>query len=295
MLNAIAQVFDAIPASFWGVVVGSFFSIMGVAITNRASDKRLRAQFEHERESKTKDREMALRKEVFLSAAEAVLAGMNTVGRFANFDIPNDEVAQPYVEKASAIAKVHVIARTETILPLAQFTSRLGALHIELFARRHEMMNERSALAVVDSQVAQFGKERDRILEMIKQHNIEGVVDQRKWNVLQNNFEFEQKRINDGLSHRAQLAAALQPKHLEFMRLCLSHTEQLGGMLIPVLTAVRSELELPLDEAAYRQAMVESYAQQQQAIDEFIRKFMPNADQPIITQNLPRQTGEFRC
>lgn len=278
MLNMIAQLFEAIPASFFGVVVGSFFSIAGVALTNRAGDKRLRAQFEHERESKTKDREMALRKEVFLSAAEAVAAGMNSIGRFANFDIANDKITQLYVEKSSAISKVHVIATTETILPLAQFTTRLGALYLELFARRHELINERNAIALVDNQVAQFEKERDRILEMIKQHNIEGVIDQRRWRVLQDNFDFEQKRINDGLAHRAQLASALQPKHLDFMRQCLSHTEQLGGMLIPVLTAVRRELELPLDEAAYRQAMMESYAQQQQAVDVFIRKFMPNDD-----------------
>jgi hypothetical protein len=280
MLNVIVQFLDAVPASFWGVVVGSFFSIAGVAITNQASDKRLRAQFEHERGSNTKDREMVLRKEVFLSAAEAVAVGMNSIGRFADFDIPNDQVMQPYVEKAPAISKVHVIARTETILPLAQFTSLLGTRYMELFERRYELMNERNAIALVDNQVAQFGKERDRILEMIKQHNIEGAVDQRRWEVLQENFEFEQKRINDGLTRRAQLAAALAPKHLEFMRQCLSHTEQLGGLLIPVLTAVRRELELPLDEAAYRQAMVESYAQQQQAINGFIRRSFPMPPNP---------------
>lgn len=277
MLDTILMWTDAIPASFWGVVVGSFFSIAGVAISNRASDKRLRAQFEHEREWKTKDREMALRKEVFLSAAEALAAGMNSIGRFANFEIPNDQVTKPYIEKAPAISKVHVIARTETILPLAQFTSGLGALYMELFARRHELLREKNALTLVDDQIAQFGKERDRILEMIKQHNIEGIVDQRRWDVLQGNFDFEQKRINDGLAHRAQLAAALQPKHLEFMRECLSRARELGVMLIPVLTAVRIELELPLDESAYRQAMVDSYAQQQQAIDGFIQKFMPNS------------------
>lgn len=294
MLNTIAQLLCAIPATFWGVVVGSFFSIAGVALTNRASDKRLRAQFDHERTSKTKDREMALRKEVFLSAAEAVAAGMNSIGRFANFDMPTEQVIQPYLEKAPAIAKVHVIALTKTILPLAHFSSRLGTLHVELFARRHELMNERNALSLVDSQIAQFGKERDRILEMIKQHNIEGVVDQRRWQVLQGNFEFEQKRVNDSLAHRAELAAALQPKHLEFMRECLSHTEQLGEMLIPVLAAVRGELELPLDETAYRQAMLESHAQQQQAIDGFIRKFMPDAAQPIVPPDLPRQAAPSR-
>lgn len=282
MLNTILQLLNSIPASFWGVVVGSFFSIAGVAITNRASDRRLRTQFEHERESKTKYREMELRKEVFLSAAEALAAGMNTIGRFSNFDIPNDQVTQPYVEKVSAISKVHVIAQTETILPLAQFTSRLGALYMELFARRHELMSERNSIALIDNQVAQFGKERDRILEMIKQHNIEGVVDQRRWKVLQENFEFEQKRIHDALAHRTQLAGALQPKHLEFMRQCLSNTQLLGELLIPVLTAVRRELELPLDEVAYRQAMEESYVRQQEAIDGFIRKFMPKDVQTMI-------------
>ena len=78
------------------------------------------------------------------------------------------------------------------------------------------------------------------------------------------------------------------------MRECLSHTEQLGEMLIPVLAAVRGELELPLDETAYRQAMLESHAQQQQAIDEFIRKFMPDAAQPIISPDLPRQDAPGR-
>lgn len=288
MLSEMARLIEVIPASFWGVVVGSFFSIAGVAITNRAGDKRLRAQFEHERESKTKDREMALRKEVFLSAAEAVAAGMNTIDRFANFDIPNDEVTKPYVEKAPAISKVHVIARTETVLPLAQFTSRLGSLYIALFARRHELMNERSSVVLIDNQVAQFGKERDRILEMIKQHNIEGLVDDRRWKVLQDNFEFEQNRINEALARRDRLAMAFQPKHLEFMRECHSCTTQLGEILIPLLTAVREELELPLDETAYRQVMEESYAMQQQAIDAFIRKFMPNVAQPSVAGDAPR-------
>lgn len=289
MLNTIAHYLNAIPASFWGVVVGAFVSIVTVALTNRAHDKRLRDQFEHEWATKTKEREMALRREVFLSAAEAISAGMSSIGRFANFDIPNDQVTEPYVEKAPAISKIHVIANTETILPLAQFTSRLGALYLELFARRYELMSEKNSIALIDDHIAQFGKERDRILEMIKQHNIEGIVDERRWQVLQNNFDFEQKRVDDGLARRAQLVAALQPKHLEFMRQCLSHTEQLGGMLIPVLTAVRRELELPLDEAAYRQAMVESHSQQRQAIDGFIQKFMPNAAQSITPPDMSRE------
>lgn len=98
MQTGIIGLLAAIPATFWGVVVGSLFTIMGVVLSNWASDRRLRAQFANERELKTKDREMALRKEVLLSAAEAVDAGMGTISRLSNFDITNDEVSKAFTE-----------------------------------------------------------------------------------------------------------------------------------------------------------------------------------------------------
>ncbi len=266
---------ETIPASFWGIVIGSFFSLGGVALTNRAGDGRLRAQFEHERLQKTKDREMALRKDVYLAAAEAVAAGINAIGRFANFDLPNDQITGNYIEKAPAISKVHVIAKTETVQAVMRFTTELGVLFLKLFARRFELMGEKSAIALLDNQVTEFGKERDRILEMIKQHNIEGVADDRRWSVLHGNFDFEQKRINDSLARRAELVGALYPKHLAFMRECVLDTATLGQLLVPLLSAVRAELELKFDECAYRQLVDEEMIKQQEAIDGFVKRFIP--------------------
>ncbi len=288
MLNAIVQQLDAIPASFWGVVIGSFFSILGVALTNRASEKRLNAQLAHERASSTKNREMELRKEVFLSAAEAVAAGMTSISRFVDLEIPNAQVTELYVEKSPAISKVHVIAGTETVLSLARFTSRLEALYLELFTKRYELMSEKNAVAILDSHISQFGKERDQILEQLKRYNVEGSIDQRRWSVLQKDFEFEQKRIDEFIGRRNALIAELTPRHLEFMRECLVHTAKLGEMVVPTLIAVRQELELPLDEAAYRAVMVDSYAQQEQAIDTFIRTHLPNTVQSIGEEHTAR-------
>lgn len=282
ILADLSCLFEQIPASFWGVVFGSILSLGGVALTNRASDRRLLAQFDHERLQKTKERGMALRKEVFLAAAEAIAAGMNAIGRFANFDLPNDQVTADYVAKAPAIAKVHVIARAETVKAMVGFTGELGALFMKLFARRFELMGEKSAITLIDNQVAEFGKERDRVLEMIKQHNIEGTVNERRWNVLQGDFEFEQKRVSEALARRAELVGALQPKHLAFMRECVDHTASLGKLLVPVLSAVRAELELEFDDQTYSMLLDDSVAKQQHAIDEFIKKFMPAAAQPAL-------------
>lgn len=278
LLSEAVRYVEMIPSQFWAVVAGAGFSILGVSLTNKASQKRLFAQFEHEGESKRKDREMALRKDVFLSAAEAISTGIDVIGRFANFDIPNGEVTQPYLDKLPSIAKVHVIGQTDTVLAVTKFTSRLGALFVELFAQRHVLMNQLGEIRMIDSQVSQFGKERDKILEMMKQLNIEGLADQRKWAVLQQNFDFEQKRVNESLAKRSELAADLQPKHLDFMRQCISHAAELGAMVAPLLAAVRDELELPLDMEAYGLVMAESHVAQQDAVNAFIKKLAVNTN-----------------
>ncbi|MBL8510320.1 MAG: hypothetical protein JNM52_01630 [Betaproteobacteria bacterium] len=275
------KMLDAIPSSFWGVVVGSFFSIGGVALTNRASDRRLSAQFEHELALKTKDREMALRKEIYLAAVEAIAAGLDAISRFIDLDLSSDEITAAYVEKAPAISKIHVIAKTETVKALLNFTSSLNSLYMTLVAQRCQLQNDRNAIIMADNQIAGFGKERDRILEMIKQHNIEGIVDDRRWKVLQENFEFEQKRIIECIARRDELAKTWYPRHLEFMRECTAHAAKLDQLLIPVLLAVRAELELPLDEMVYRQVADAAFTSEQSAIDTFIQKAMPNAAQPV--------------
>lgn len=293
ILSELLTLIEKIPATFWGVVVGSFFSILGVALTNRASDRRLRTQFSHERELKTKDREMMLKKEIYLAATEAIAAGTNAIGRFANLDLKNDQITEEYIEKAPAISKVHVIAKIKTVQAIVNLTGELGATFLLLFSKRFKLMAELSQIRSLESQMAEFGKERDLILEMIKQYNIEGIIDDRRWQVLQGNFDFEQKKVNDALTRYTDLGKSLFPKQLEFMRECISETARLGALLIPALIAVREELELPFDEDAYRQVVEQGISKQEQAVDAFILKFMPTVSQPVAGNDPQAARGSF--
>ena len=73
-----------VPGTFWGVFIGSFFAFGGVMLSNRASNRRLQAQFEYERELRNHDRELALRKDVYLAATEAISAGLESVAKMAD-------------------------------------------------------------------------------------------------------------------------------------------------------------------------------------------------------------------
>lgn len=267
---------EVIPAAFWGIVVGSFFTLGGVFLTNRANYRRLKAQLDHDRILKNRERELSLRKDIYLAATEAVAAGLSATARFADLSIPHDKLIERYIEKSSAIAKVHVIAREDTIKALANLISELGATYLRLIVKRYPLIAQRQRLELILGQVNSFGKERDRMLELIKQFNIDGTNDKRRWEVIQNAFDFEQNRIAKALEEHKAISEDLRVKQLQYLRECFSENTKLNHLMVPALVAIRGELELPVDETTYRQVMEENLRKQEESLVDFLQNSDPS-------------------
>ncbi|HMH53067.1 MAG TPA: hypothetical protein VK548_22705 [Candidatus Acidoferrum sp.] len=261
-----------IPPAFWGVVVGSLLSLGGIVLTNRANDRRLREQFAQDRELRNRDRELALRKDVYLAAAEAISAGFISVSKFANLEAPPDKLTDDYVNKAPAIAKIHIIATEDTARAVANVMGELSATFLRLLAERVPLMIRKQQLTTLDDQIGSFGKERDRMVELMRQHNVEGIVDDRRWGVIKGTFEFEQGRVTEGLEQRKALAGTLYALQLEYTKDCVENTMRLGRLLVPAVVAIRKELGVPIDESAYLQIVEESLAKQREGLTEFMRR-----------------------
>lgn len=267
------EMISQIPATFWGVLAGSFFSLLGIWLTNRASDKRLVSQLNHDRQVKSNEREMVLKKEIYLSAAEAISAGINTIGSFANFAIPDDSITKPYSDKSPAIAKVHIIAGSETVTALSNFMNELASVFLTLLAERAKISKDKYAIDILRKSIDDFSKKRDGTLEMMKQYNLEGIQNPQKWNVLQQNYDFEANSIQTAINQMSDLQKVFFIKQLNFMRLCIEHTQKMNGLIMPLLVAVRRELDLPLDEYAYKLAIEDGIAKQRKAIERFVDEF----------------------
>ena len=179
------------------VIIGALVSLSVVYFTNRGHNRRFREQLVHERDLKNREREMSLRRDVYLDAAEAVSAGLYAVGQFANLAIPHDKVTEGYLDKAPSIVKIYVIAKEETVRAVSNFSNELSATFMRLFAKRFLLFQEKQQIDFLGSQIETTLREQSRILELQKQYNIDGVRDPRKWELLQRNFEFEQRRLDE--------------------------------------------------------------------------------------------------
>lgn len=258
--------------TFLGVVIAATAAFIGVFVTHRGHEKRFSRQLGHDKEVKRIEREMALRKEIFLDAAEAIVAGIGAVARFADLKVPHDELTKEFNEKRSAIAKVHIIAREETVYAVSAFMDELSATLIRLSLARQPLIQMQSRLKILEDQIQAFGKEKDRLVELMKQLNFEGNTEQHRWDFVKNTFEFEDKRANEANQEHQSLTLNLRTVHLNFLEACYESSAQISKLLIPAVREVRSELELPFDESRYRQMIENSSNQQTQLIKEFIAK-----------------------
>jgi hypothetical protein len=270
ILHELLALIEKIPATFWGVLIGSFFSLSGVVITNHANARRLQEQLRHDRELRNRERELSLRKDVHLSAAEAVSAGLIAIGRFSDLEIQNNKLIESYIDKSPAIAKVHVIAKEQTAIALTSLVGELSAAYLRLFARRYPLVVQKVRISALQQQRDFFVQEQTNMLELIKQFTLDGTMDQRRWDLIQGHIKFAQDRFTEASKQHDALLADLSVKQLHLMKECIEEENRLSRLVVPVIVAARTELEMPIDERAYTEIIEESIKKQEASLEAYM-------------------------
>ncbi len=269
-LTEFLDIVAMVPGTFWGVIVGSFFSIGAVMLSNRASDRRLRAQFAYERELRISDSELALRKEIYLAATEAISAGLQSVAKMADLEILTSDVTDEYIKKSPAISKVHIIGNISTISATIDISSELARTQLRLMTMRMLLISKKQEITQLDEMIEKFGQERDRMIEAMKQYNLQGSTDQRLWDTIERSLNFEQDRINETLAQKSKLSAALIAGQLDCARKSSEEVIRLNRFLVPIVIEVRKELSIPIEEEDYEKIIEKAGAIQSDNITEFL-------------------------
>jgi hypothetical protein len=102
----IADLIRRVPDTVWAAVIAASIAFLTTILTNKNSRKQLRMQLQHEAQERERERAMALRRDVFLPAAEALIRGQQALGQVVNLDIPLDEVQKLVNIALAATSKI---------------------------------------------------------------------------------------------------------------------------------------------------------------------------------------------
>ncbi len=267
----IAGLLERVPATLWGVVFGSFLSLTGVVISNRASERRQVSQLEHDRATRKQERELSLRKDIYLAAVEAIQTGMVLLSKLSNLEISVEEHIKPYLERLPALVKVQVIGLTDTIRAVTDVAGTLSVSVLQLTGKRIPLDISRQQQNFLDNQASEFENERNRWLEEMRQFNLALKTDERLWANLKGNFEFEENRAANARDRIKNDKLALLSKQIEFAEDCMIQSRSLLNLLAPAIIAIRNELGVPTDTQAYQKLLEVAASKQQAAFDEFLK------------------------
>lgn len=257
-------------APLWSVIA-PLAALAGVSVTLVVQGRRLDKQFKHERDLKDVDREFALRKEVYLAAAEALSVGTRCLGKSTDLSVEDSSLFDDYFEKSGAVAKAYVIATQETWRAMNNFSVALLAAQAEVVALRAPLRTllarKASHQKIIDAAFA----ERGRMLGLMKELNLNHEVNNARFDAIKRNFDHEGEVINKQGAMIDDLDEELRPKHIGLARKVLDHLTSLAGLSIEVLAQVRSELDLPIDMQQFKEMNEQVFAQARLSIENFMR------------------------
>lgn len=270
LLADMFRLLSQVPGTFWGVIAGSIFTLLGTHLTNRANDRRL-----------SREREIAFRKEVFASAAEAVSRAVNTLSKFSDLSVPQRDLSAAILESSPALAKVNLVANEDTVRALAALIGEMTGAFLHLSHQRLALESLQENIKIKTDLMGGFAKTRDAMLELMRHQNIEGLKDDRRFETIQKNFHFESERTETIIQEIGGLETERRLKHIAFLKECLVQNARVSSLFPPVLIAARRELELSVSLDSYAEILNEACRKAETQANEYLQQLSS------FTQTIP--------
>jgi hypothetical protein len=271
----VAELLDAVPPTIWGFIIGSLLTVLGIVLTNAANTKRLRLQHEHEWKLESKERNLNLRRDVYLAAMEAFATSVATIGRFGNLNIPSDELELILTDKSPAFSRVSIVGQEATIQAVATFSRELTGTFLRLSAKREKLSWLMQRLAGVEQKIAQVLREQEHTRAQLDACSIAEPRDESAEHALGKTLALQQQRLEAWRAEEMELTTQTFPGQMSLVRDSIVESAALERLLVPLISLIRAELELPFDTEVYARIIEEGHQQVIDYLDAYIEDFAP--------------------
>jgi hypothetical protein len=239
-----------------------------------ASDQ-LKVQLQHTADQRDRDRAMALRRDVYLPAVEAIIRSHGSLGKVINLEADLAEIGQQMITDQATMAKIHLVGSQRTVTALMTYINELMPGYMELMSLRVPMAVRRQAIDAEQSLMDRSNAMQQQIVELMRQFNIAGKTDQDEWQRLNRQVEAEKATFSQHADKKAELwteqLAELRRAFIRMNELAI----RLTSLIPDAVIAARQEIELPIDPEEYRRLFAEQNQVVQRVMQDFLNRTLP--------------------
>ena len=218
------------------------------------------------------EREKNIKKEVYLQAVEALTRTQQIVGELPNLNIDEQKLTSGMVNDSGLIAKVQIVGSEKTVKAVTTIMASIGTAILELMLERSVLVDRKTQIELLEGFRSKVQGEIERYISIMKNLNLEGNHDQRRWDTINNNVKFETQQ-RDKFSQEIGELWKLQSKELlEFTQKCMNRYFEITSLLPDAVLAVREELNLAISNEAYLDIFNKNIEQGKQVFGDFFKK-----------------------
>ena len=229
---------DLITDTVVGAIIGSCITLVGIWLANHYQSK-----------ARKEDREHTLKSEIFMAAAEQLVAT-----KLMLMKLPN--ISQEEMERASAqgvaTAKLTVVASNATVQAVTELSAAIAQKLLTLLPEKLPLDNLRTDIQILSNQLDGSFQKQNQMLNEMTAYNLRGDADARLWQTLQNNFEHYSAQIDQHIRDRDEKYTQLNRAMKELFVKCMEASISLSDLEIKAITCIRDELNMPFNESEYR-------------------------------------------
>ncbi|MFN8002349.1 MAG: hypothetical protein U0X75_15170 [Acidobacteriota bacterium] len=205
-------------------VISAVVTICTNKVNNNENTTRLRLQLNHDSTQKRLEREITLKKEVFLGMVEAMSKLQDFLGHFADPTASQTEFNKLAREARAAMAKIYIVAQQNTLEAVEEINLCLSGSIQVLLVDKYE--------------IDEMAKNTDGLQKELDSMVTQASVDQLREGQLRQELVIVRSELN-----RKQAALASK---------CVEHMNRFAQVSFKVIVLARQELGLPLDDGAVK-------------------------------------------
>ena len=247
------NLFDNIPPAFYGVIIGSFLTIIGVVLTNISNTKRLRLQHEHEQKLRNKERDLNMRREVYMDAMEAISAGITAISRFSELNETPEALMKSYSSLSSKLGKVTIVGQNETIEALANFQLEVNGAFLRMSAKREKFDANLRQSQAIEAKVKTLIERLDQLTKQLTQAKVN--QEHELAGRLQSAIDALQNELTETELKEEEIGGQLWQTVTNLVQTSMREVSELNKLLVPLISLMRRELELPFNKEHFAQIL----------------------------------------
>ncbi len=277
MFESLQVLLESIPTAVYAATTASTITLAGLWLQNRGESTRNIQRLNHDTLQRDREREMAMRREVYLKAAEAMAHAQEYLAGLANTNVSPQQHEAIIKGVGADLNKVHIVGSMQTVRAIVEANQFFAHAVSDLSIHKIPITRITQEIEFEQMIIGSASARRDEALANLKEMNRSGTNDSKLWDIQNKIFNDEQKDVDEAFAKKEQLQQQLAQHHMDFIKLCAKAGLELGKLVVKANLAIRRELELQLDANEYLHLMRQSHETLGREVDKFHQKMKQTA------------------